>query len=135
LSAIAPDLGDFKEGWDTVIGERGLTLSGGQKQRVAISRAVLGDPDILLLDDALSAVDAQTEKRILERLLAERRGRTTILVSHRVSTLANADLVIVLEAGGISEIGAPRDLAEGAGFYAQMARLQRLEQTSAREST
>jgi len=135
LSAIAQDLGDFKEGWDTVIGERGLTLSGGQKQRVAISRAVLRDPEILLLDDALSAVDAQTEKRILERLLAERRGRTTILVSHRVSTLANADLVIVLDSGGISEIGTPRELAEGTGFYAQMARLQRLEQTPAQGTT
>ncbi|MDR0386938.1 MAG: ABC transporter ATP-binding protein/permease [Treponema sp.] len=128
LSAIDQDLDSFSSGWDTLIGERGLTLSGGQKQRVAISRAVIGAPEILILDDSLSAVDAETEKRVLTSLLAERRGRTTIIISHRVSTLRNADLVVVLDRGRISESGSPQELAALGGFYAKMAALQQLEQ-------
>ncbi|MDR2245439.1 MAG: ABC transporter ATP-binding protein/permease [Treponema sp.] len=128
LSAIDQDLGSFAAGWDTLIGERGLTLSGGQKQRVAISRAAIGSPEILILDDSLSAVDAETEKRVLSSLLAERRGKTTIIISHRVSTLRNADLVVVLDKGRISESGSPRELAALGGFYARMAALQQLEQ-------
>ncbi|GHV17287.1 multidrug ABC transporter ATP-binding protein [Spirochaetia bacterium] len=136
VSAIDQDLPAFTDGWDTLIGERGLTLSGGQKQRVAISRAVIGAPEILVLDDSLSAVDAETEKRILNRLLNERRaagkqGRsaTTIIISHRVSTLRNADKVIVLDKGRVSEYGSPRELIARGGFYAQMAELQQLEQS------
>jgi ABC-type transport system involved in cytochrome bd biosynthesis fused ATPase/permease subunit len=139
LSAIDQDLGSFSDGWETLIGERGLTLSGGQKQRVAISRAVIGSPEILILDDSLSAVDAETEKRVLTRLLNERRERkarggssTIIIISHRVSTLQNADQVIVLDKGRISESGSPSDLIERGGFYAQMAALQRLEQNEAK---
>jgi ATP-binding cassette subfamily B protein len=128
LSAIDQDLGSFASGWDTLIGERGLTLSGGQKQRVAISRAVIGSPEILILDDSLSAVDAETEKRVLSSLLAERRGKTTIIISHRVSTLRNADFVVVLDRGRISESGSPRELTALGGFYARMAALQQLEQ-------
>ncbi|MDR0376246.1 MAG: ABC transporter ATP-binding protein/permease [Spirochaetaceae bacterium] len=128
ISAIDQDLGSFAAGWDTLIGERGLTLSGGQKQRVAISRAVIGSPEILILDDSLSAVDAETEKRILTSLLAERRGKTTIIISHRVSTLRNADVVVVLDKGRISESGSPQELAARGGFYAKMAALQQLEQ-------
>jgi ATP-binding cassette subfamily B protein len=128
LSAIAQDLGAFASGWDTLIGERGLTLSGGQKQRVAISRAVIGSPEILILDDSLSAVDAETEKRVLNALLEERRGKTTIIISHRVSTLRNADLVVVLDKGRISEAGSPRELSAREGFYARTAALQQLEQ-------
>ncbi|GHT79528.1 multidrug ABC transporter permease/ATP-binding protein [Spirochaetia bacterium] len=132
LSAIDQDLGSFSDGWDTLIGERGLTLSGGQKQRVAISRAVAGSPEILVLDDSLSAVDAETEKRVLTRLLNERRAQggssTIIIISHRVSTLQNADTVIVLDKGRVTESGSPAELIERGGFYAQMAALQRLEQ-------
>jgi ATP-binding cassette subfamily B protein len=126
LSAIDRDLAAFNQGWDTLIGERGLTLSGGQKQRVAISRAVLRGPEILILDDSLSAVDTETEERILTALLEERRGKTTVIVSHRVSTLSRADLVVVLEKGRISESGRPRALAARGGFYAATAALQRL---------
>jgi ATP-binding cassette subfamily B protein len=128
ISALDQDLGSFAAGWDTLIGERGLTLSGGQKQRVAISRAVIGSPEILILDDSLSAVDAETEKRVLTSLLTERRGKTTIIISHRVSTLRNADFVVVLDQGRISESGSPRELAALGGFYARMAALQQLEQ-------
>jgi ATP-binding cassette subfamily B protein len=128
LSALDQDLGSFAAGWDTLVGERGLTLSGGQKQRVAISRAVIGSPEILILDDSLSAVDAETEKRILTSLLEERRGKTTIIISHRVSTLRNADFVVVLDKGRICESGSPRELAVQGGFYARMAALQQLEQ-------
>jgi ATP-binding cassette subfamily B protein len=126
LSAIDRDLAAFTRGWDTLIGERGLTLSGGQKQRVAVSRAILGDPEFLILDDSLSAVDAETERRILTALLEERRGKTTIIVSHRVSALSHADLVVVLEQGRISEAGSPRELAGRGGFYAATAALQQL---------
>ncbi|MDR3170182.1 MAG: ABC transporter ATP-binding protein/permease [Treponema sp.] len=128
LSAIDRDLEAFSQGWDTLIGERGLTLSGGQKQRVAISRALIGNTPILILDDALSAVDAETEKRVLTGLLEERRGKTTIIVSHRVSTLRSADLVLVLYKGRISEYGSPQELAAQGGFYARMAALQQLVQ-------
>ncbi|GHV82181.1 multidrug ABC transporter ATP-binding protein [Spirochaetia bacterium] len=139
LSAIDQDLGSFSDGWETLIGERGLTLSGGQKQRVAISRAVAGSPEILVLDDSLSAVDAETEKRVLTRLLNEQRERkaqggssTIIIISHRVSTLQNADTVIVLDKGRVTESGSPAELIERGGFYAQMAALQRLEQNEAK---
>ncbi len=128
LSAIDKDLESFNEGWDTLIGERGLTLSGGQKQRVAISRALARDPEILILDDAMSAVDAETEQTILDRLLKERKGKTTILVSHRVSTLRHADTIVVLEKGRAAECGTPSQLLQSGGFYAQMARFQKLEQ-------
>jgi ATP-binding cassette subfamily B protein len=138
LSAIDQDLPAFAGGWDTLIGERGLTLSGGQKQRVAISRAAIGSPELLVLDDALSAVDAETEKRVLAGLLAEhreklRQGRSTaaVIISHRVSTLRNADAVLVLDAGRAVEYGAPQVLAAGGGFYARTAALQRLEEPAA----
>jgi ATP-binding cassette subfamily B protein len=128
LSVIDRDLGEFAHGWDTIIGERGLTLSGGQKQRVAISRALTRDPEILILDDSLSAVDAETERRILNALIEERRGKTTIIISHRVSTLRNADAVLVLDAGRVAEYGAPSALIEQGGFYAKLAALQQLAQ-------
>jgi ATP-binding cassette subfamily B protein len=126
LSALDQDLKSFHQGWETMIGERGLTLSGGQKQRVAISRAVIGAPEILVLDDSLSAVDAETEKRILTALFRERKGKTTIIISHRVSTLQNAGRVIVLDRGRVSEAGKPGELIKRGGFYAQTAELQQL---------
>ncbi|MDR2370991.1 MAG: ABC transporter ATP-binding protein/permease [Treponema sp.] len=127
ISALERDLELFSGGWDTTIGERGLTLSGGQKQRVALSRAVALKREILILDDSLSAVDADTEKRILSRLLKERAGKTTIIISHRVSSLRHAGMVVVLEKGGIAESGSPAELAAAGGFYARTAALQQLE--------
>ncbi|MDA8425880.1 MAG: ATP-binding cassette domain-containing protein, partial [Treponema sp.] len=128
ISALDRDLEAFPAGWDTLVGERGLTLSGGQKQRVAIARALAVDPEILVLDDALSAVDAETEERILSALLEERGSRTNIIVSHRVSTLRHAELIVVLEEGGIAQRGSHEELlADPDGFYAEIARLQELE--------
>ena len=128
IAALDEDVAGFPDGWETVVGERGLTLSGGQKQRVAIARALAVDPGILVLDDALSAVDADTEERILAALLDERRGRTNIIVSHRVSTLRHADTIVVLEAGRIAQRGSHAELlAEVSGFYAEIASLQALE--------
>jgi ATP-binding cassette subfamily B protein len=134
LAALDKDLALFAQGWDTTIGERGLTLSGGQKQRTAISRALVLDADFLILDDSLSAVDTETEKRILTGLLAERERRiregrplTAIIVSHRVSTLGYADLVLALDQGRIAESGSPGELLERGGVYARTAEFQRLE--------
>jgi ATP-binding cassette subfamily B protein len=136
LAALDKDLKTFNHGWDTLIGERGLTLSGGQKQRAAMARALIGEPEFLILDDAFSAVDAETEKRILEGLMRERKvsgGRkTTVIISHRVSTLRGADLVIVLDKGRIIEQGSPLELTRGTGFFARMAVLQRLGEDEAR---
>ncbi|MDR3277031.1 MAG: ABC transporter ATP-binding protein/permease [Treponema sp.] len=128
LSAIDQDLKAFVQGWDTMIGERGLTLSGGQKQRVAISRALVCEPDILVLDDSLSAVDAETERRILDGLLEEMRNKTGIIISHRVSTLRYADKVAVLDQGRITEYGSPAELIARGGFFAKTAALQQLDQ-------
>jgi ATP-binding cassette subfamily B protein len=131
LSALDRDMENFAAGWETLVGERGLTLSGGQKQRVAIARAVLLKPEILVLDDSFSAVDAETERRILTGVLGERRaeGKTTIVVSHKVSTLFAADRVVVLEDGKIAEYGTPGELLRDGKFFARMAELQRLNES------
>jgi len=133
LAALDSDFLAFQDGWDTPIGERGLTLSGGQKQRTAIARSVAADREILIMDDSLSAVDAETEKKILDALFElgrEKRRRglpwTMIIVSHRVSALSRADKVIVLEKGRIIEKGAPAELASSGGFYSRTAALQSL---------
>ncbi|MDR1105616.1 MAG: ABC transporter ATP-binding protein/permease [Treponema sp.] len=128
LSALDRDMENFNAGWETLVGERGLTLSGGQKQRVAIARAVLLQPEILVLDDSFSAVDAETERRILTGVLGERKaaGRTTVIVSHKVSALSAADRVVVLEDGKIAEYGTPEELLRAGKFFARMAELQRL---------
>ncbi|MDR1574586.1 MAG: ABC transporter ATP-binding protein/permease [Treponema sp.] len=134
LASLEKDLAAFNQGRETLIGERGLTLSGGQKQRVAIARALIMESEFLILDDSLSAVDAETERNILEGLLRERkreRPRTTIIVSHRVSTLRYADKVLVLEKGRIAEFGSPAGLAAAGGFYARTAALQRLGESPA----
>jgi ATP-binding cassette subfamily B protein len=131
IAGLDRDMHLFPNGWDTVVGERGITLSGGQKQRVALARALAIDPAILLLDDALSAVDAETEERILSALLQERRGKTTVIVSHRISTLRNTDQIVVLDGGKIVQRGTHEMLmAEQEGFYARIAALQQLEQES-----
>jgi ATP-binding cassette subfamily B multidrug efflux pump len=128
LAGLAPDLAGFPRGLDTVVGERGLTLSGGQKQRTAIARAVLRNPRILILDDALSSVDTLTEEKILQGLADVMRGRTTILISHRVSTVRNADRIFVLEGGELVESGSHAELVAGGGYYADLYQKQLLEE-------
>lgn len=129
ISGLDHDYQLFPNGWETIVGERGITLSGGQKQRIALARALAADPYILLLDDALSAVDAETEEHILSSLIDERKGKTTIIVSHRISTLRNADHIIVLDSGEIIQQGSHEELiADSEGFYARIAALQQLEQ-------
>jgi len=126
-AGLAADLPFFPEGLDTRVGEKGVTLSGGQKQRIAIARALIGNPEILILDDALSAVDAETEERILAQLFRIRRGKTTLMVSHRVSALSRCDRCIVLEDGVVSASGTHEELISIRGFYKEIYELQKLE--------
>jgi ATP-binding cassette subfamily B protein len=130
MSALERDITAFAQGKDTLIGERGLTLSGGQKQRVAVARSLVTDSEFLILDESLSAVDAETERKILDSLLAVRKGRTTIIISHRVSTLCHTDKVLVLDGGRQGEYGSPAELAKAGGFYSRMAALQRLDEVT-----
>jgi ATP-binding cassette, subfamily B, multidrug efflux pump len=127
-SSIAQDIENFPEGYNTMVGERGITLSGGQKQRTAIARALIRNPRILILDDALSSVDTYTEERILEHLKKVMEGRTTIFISHRVSTVRNADQIAVLSGGRIVELGKHEDLLALNGYYAELYNKQLLEE-------
>lgn len=128
LAGLEPDLEAFPHGLDTIVGERGLTLSGGQKQRVTLARALLRSPSILLLDDCLSAVDTQTEEHILANLRQVFRGRTVFLVSHRISTVKEADLILVLDQGRIVERGSHPQLITEGGLYAELHQRQLLEE-------
>ena len=125
---IADDIEDFPEGYNTMVGERGLTLSGGQKQRTAIARALIRNPRILILDDALSSVDTHTEDRILNHLREVMQGRTTIFISHRVSTVRNADRIAVLHNGRIVEYGTHDELIARNGYYTDLYNKQLLEE-------
>ena len=120
MSVVHDNIIHFNQGYETILGERGITLSGGQKQRVSIARAVIKDAPILLLDDCLSAVDTETEETILNNLLAYCKNKTTIIVSHRVSSAKNADHIIILEEGKIIQQGSHNQLLNEKGYYAEL---------------
>ena len=126
-ACIHSNIMDFPEGYDTMVGERGVTLSGGQKQRSAIARALLKDAPILILDDALSAVDTDTEEQILHNLRVNRAGRTTIIIAHRISTIQSADRILVLDEGRAAEYGAHEELMALGGIYRSIHDKQQLE--------
>jgi ATP-binding cassette subfamily B protein len=128
ISNIHSDIDDFPKKFETFVGERGITLSGGQKQRISISRALLVEPRILILDDALSSVDTQTEEQILHQLSESLSNQTTILISHRISTVRMADQILVLENGQIMERGTHRELLETQGYYADLYQKQLLKE-------
>ncbi|HVB28963.1 MAG TPA: ABC transporter ATP-binding protein [Terriglobia bacterium] len=134
VSNILPDILGFPKGFDALVGERGLTLSGGQKQRVAISRAIIRDPRILILDDALSSVDTFTEEKILRHLTQVMAGRTTILISHRVSTIRSADEIVVLHDGTIVEQGSHEELLAMNGHYTELYNKQLIEEALEKEA-
>jgi ATP-binding cassette subfamily B multidrug efflux pump len=127
LASMHEDILEFDEEYETIVGERGVTLSGGQKQRISIARALLANPEILVLDDSLSAVDANTEDEILKHLRENRRGKTTIITAHRLSAIKHADQIVVMDQGRISEQGTHEQLMKESGWYQKMYEHQQLE--------
>ncbi len=123
-AGLAPDLASFPDGYDTLVGERGLTLSGGQRQRVALARALAAEPKILILDDSLSSVDAQTEREILTRLKPILAGRTSILIAHRLAAVKDADKILVIDRGRVVESGTHGQLMGAGGLYASLYRTE-----------
>ncbi len=127
LSELYTNVIEFPNKFDTILGERGVTLSGGQKQRTSIARAIIKSPGILILDDSLSAVDTQTEEKILDNLKDIMKSRTTIIISHRISTIKNADEIIVLDDGEIVQKGTHDELVKSEGIYKDIYEKQLLE--------
>ena len=127
ITAIHDDILGFPNGYDTLVGERGVSLSGGQKQRISIARAVITNPELLIFDDSLSAVDAKTEEEILSNMNQKRHNRTTIISAHRISSVMNANEIIVLDEGTIIERGTHEQLMANNGWYSQMYEKQQLE--------
>ncbi|MBR3016572.1 MAG: ABC transporter ATP-binding protein [Clostridia bacterium] len=128
LADVHDDISEFADGYRTVLGERGVTVSGGQKQRISIARALMKDAPILILDDSVSAVDTKTEKTILENLRSTRRGKTTILIAHRISTIEQMDKILFMEDGKLAAIGKHEELYAGCPAYRKMVELQKLEE-------
>ncbi len=127
LSDVHDNIVQFKKGYETIIGERGVTLSGGQKQRVSIARALAKEPPILIMDDSVSAVDTSTEEKILANLKKVRKGKTTIMIAHRISTVKNADQIIVIDEGRLLDVGTHEELETRCAFYKDMVERQQLE--------
>jgi ATP-binding cassette subfamily B protein len=125
---LSESIQGFPEGFETFVGERGITLSGGQKQRTSIARALVRQPNVLILDDALSAVDVGTERNILKNLRSHFGQRTIVIVSHRISAVQDADQIIVLDDGRIAEHGSHSELVRSGGLYADLHRKQQLEE-------
>ena len=132
-ACVHDNIVDFAEGYETMVGERGVSLSGGQKQRIAIARALILDPEILILDDSVSAVDTDTEEKILRHLRETRKGKTNIIIAHRISTIQDADKIIVIDKGTIAEMGSHDQLMELDGIYADMYNRQLLEKMKKEE--
>jgi ATP-binding cassette subfamily B multidrug efflux pump len=126
-AGLADEIARFPAGWDTVVGERGLTLSGGQRQRATLARALVGDPAILFLDDPFASVDPGKEAEIIAAIREARRGRTTLLATHRLRAAQDADWVVVLDGGALVEQGRPDALAAAGGVYARLWRIQQIE--------
>lgn len=127
LSDVHDNITDFSEEYETVIGERGVTLSGGQRQRLSIARALIKDPSILILDDSVSAVDTKTEETILDNLNKVRSGKTTLIIAHRISTIKDADKIIIVEEGKVIDVGTHSELLQRCSFYLDMVERQKLE--------
>ncbi|WP_394018155.1 ATP-binding cassette domain-containing protein [Anaerococcus cruorum] len=117
IADFTKDIGEFKDGLQTLTGEKGVSLSGGQKQRLSIARAILKDPQILILDDAMSAVDANTEQNIIKNLTKSRKGKTTIIIAHRISQVQDCDKIIVMEDGKITDRGSHEELMSYESWY------------------
>ena len=132
-ACVHDNIVDFAQGYETLVGERGVSLSGGQKQRIAIARALILDPEILILDDSVSAVDTDTEEKILKHLREKRKGKTNIIIAHRISTLQDADKIIVIDQGSIAEEGTHQQLLDKGGIYADMYHSQLLEKMKKEE--
>ncbi len=135
IAAINSEIEAMPEGYDTMLGERGVNLSGGQKQRIAIARALIKNPDMIILDDALSAVDSKTEEIILNHLKEELKDKTSIIITHRLSSISDADVIVVLKNGHISQIGDQQSLMQEDGYYRETFLKQQLEMRIAHYGT
>ena len=127
FACIDENIEGFKDGYETVVGERGVSLSGGQKQRISMARAVIKDPEILLLDDSVSAVDSSTEKAILKNINEGRKGKTTIIIAHRISAVEDLDMIILMDKGRVVATGTHDELLKDNKMYQDIVKLQELE--------